>query len=155
MIIVCGLPRSGSMSMAKAFQMLGYKTLFYCPLTGQGEDWISRFQGNNYDVIVDWSLVSMLDEGVLEAFNPNKVVLLTRESGWELSLDNFGVSRHADEYMADFQRGLEHMATTNIPYVVLDIVKSPRWNELCQFLKLPIPELDFPHLNQSEFSYKI
>lgn len=150
-----GIPRSGSASLAHALGVLGYRPFFYCPLTEQGLDWLLQDDLAQYDALVDWSLAGEV-EAATEAFLPSQIIFMARQAGWEHSLDNLGVQHLAPDYMADFQFALDFVQkSTKIPYVVLDINRNPRWNELCIFLGKPIPEIPFPHLNKSNFNYKI
>lgn len=157
MIIVTGLPRAGSMSISKALEILGYSPLFYCPLVQQGID--SRETGRpeivGYDAVIDWSIAGQM-KMALSYFKPNRVILLTRDDGWDLSVESFGVSRIGKSAMLDdLIYALEVLQNSSVPYIMMDIVKNPRWNQLCQFLDKPIPDIPFPHLNKSEITYNI
>lgn len=153
MILVTGLPRAGTMSTARALEILGYNILFYCPLTQQGKDWIG-VDLTKYDVLVDWSVSGILNDFV-KVVPTEKIIFLTRQNGWNTSLENLGVSRAGADYVSDYNFGVNYARNHQIPFISLDIVNNPRWKELCVFLDKAIPEIPFPHLNKSDFNYTI
>ena len=107
MILVTGLPRTGSMSVSQALTDLGYKTLFYCPLTLQGEDWIGE-DISNYDVLVDWSIVGIM-EPFLQSVKVEKIIFLSRSpASWIASVDNLVTDKSMSKfYMRDFNESLD------------------------------------------------
>ncbi len=141
------------MSLAAALEILGYRTQFYCPLTEQGRDWVMG--GIDCDALIDWSVAGFIETAV-EFWQPTHLIFLTRHDGWRASLSNFGVDQLAPDYMQDLERAIVFIRDhTKIPYVVLDVQANPRWDPLCKFLDKPIPDVDFPHLNKSNFNYRI
>lgn len=135
-IIVTGLPRSGSMSVAEALTILGYNTIHHCPIRNPGTEHL--LSEDTYDAYVSCNYL----------FTPfctsNKWILLHRDD-WESAI------RKIDE---NFDRWLDH---TIVYYKkrkleqenLLHYNVNQGWEPLCSFLNKPVPNVDFPHLNKA------
>lgn len=157
MIIVCGKPRSGTTSVAKALNELGYNTLHFCPLTNpnsplgdfiENGDWCETLK--RYDALVSWRLTPYI-ESIEIWFNIDKIIYCNRKSGWEASVEQFGFSKEQieiinSEYKESFKRK---------PGLEIDISSGDGWKELCSFLDKKVPKTNFPNLNKSENNYAI
>ena len=155
MILSCGLPRAGSTSVAQALTILGYNTLHFCPFTNSTPEHYLGFNFDDYDAVVDWTQAGQIELFFTFVKKVDQVIFLDRKKGFEVSLANFGINS-PDRYIKYLEHAKDYIYKyTEIPYVVLDIPGNPRWKELCQFLGKPIPDINFPHLNESEFNYKV
>ncbi len=55
-----------------------------------------------------------------------------------------------DAYRAHNAAVRAHFATRPAQFLELDIIRAPRWDELCAFLHLPVPNRPLPHANPTE-----
>jgi hypothetical protein len=204
-LIGAGLPRTGTLSLKVALEVLGIGPCYHMvnvlgnldlvppwrqALDGDGQ-WEEIFQG--FEATVDWP-GSYFYRELIDVY-PNAKVLLTVRDGhvWTRSMretiwgvlygDN--VARHLSDARADVDDGWrgyvelmtemwrrsdliagehttdEQMSNAMGRYheAVQRTVPSDRllvwsveegWGPLCEFLDLPVPEMPFPHLNDSK-----
>jgi hypothetical protein len=55
-----------------------------------------------------------------------------------------------DAYRAHNAAVRAHFATRREQFLELNIIREPRWNELCTFLRVPVPAAPLPHANPTE-----
>jgi hypothetical protein len=53
------------------------------------------------------------------------------------------------EWLDDYENNVYNdIQISGYPYVFLNLIENPRWDELCEFLKLPIPDVPFPNTDK-------
>jgi len=172
-----GLHKTGTTTLGKALQTLGYTHRAHAPKllpAIQRGDWRPVMRKvRKYDSFADtpWPLLFReLDERVPGA----KFILTLRDpDAWYRSLANHAGERSTPMrewiygpgngspagreaiYKARFA---EHNAAVQAYFagrpadlLVIDLTAAPRWDELCAFLGLPVPPEPFPHYNQASY----
>lgn len=169
MIFGVGLPRTGTRSLARAMQLLGYKTKHY---STRGE-WIQFLKGNRkgVDFIVDLPVPLYIDS-LLDAFPRAKFIHTTRSietwlpsikklfarHGWNDSQDwshwraqLFGWDDRAPELLRI--RAAHEEKVRSIGYrrdlLILDLERGDGWAKLAPFVGVPAPTVPFPHEGKS------
>jgi len=167
-----GLQKTGTSSLHKALQILGYKSR-HSPMA-----WRNKIYHNgDYAPIKDnWDAITNFGEWFfpqLDAMFPmSKFILTLRDMeswlvslegmysraippGFDTLMDVFGIRRFNEDrcrYIHSFHTKtvLEYFRNrTN--YDSLFIFKMPfKWEPLCIFLDKPIPDVPYPHANQTK-----
>jgi hypothetical protein len=132
-----GLPRTGTTTLAKALEILGYDVAHYCPITNPSTlDQLSL----EHEAYVASNLLINADT------SKGKWIVLVKPNRWEESMYYMGTD------LCDWQ---DHMKA----HEKLEKVKQPNvlhfyindgWYELCKFLGHEIPDEEFPWLNGRE-----
>ena len=172
-----GLQKTGTTSLGKALQLLGYTVV---------ESEIDReplYRGDmqalfacfdTYDAAEDnpWSI---LYKELHQKFPDAKFILTIRdEEKWIRSMVNhFGTSTtklrefiygqgkgspigNEQLYVQRFQKHnqdvVEYFERFPGQLLVIDITKQARWDEICAHIGLPIPNVPFPFLNKRQWS---
>lgn len=131
-ILVAGLPRSGTTTVAKALEILGYDVVHYCPITNPNTK--DHLYSQDYTAYVSSELLLM---------NPKpkgKWIILHRDK-WYESMWKLG------EDICEWQEHLKALETmkkdpNNFIYSVED-----GWEPLCEFLGIPKPNVEYPFEN--------
>jgi hypothetical protein len=175
-VLGIGMGRTGTQSLAKALEILGYRAK-HCPqfyLDDEGSLCVSQEDIARFDALTDEPCI-LVYKDVDRQYPGSKFVLTVREIGsWLRSVENnSGALRewrarfpavpvlHRALYgTAAFERKTfaaayhEHVADVEAyfrdrPYdlLVLDICAGDGWEKLCPFLDKPIPDRPFPRLN--------
>jgi hypothetical protein len=55
-----------------------------------------------------------------------------------------------DAYRAHNAAVRAHFATRPGHFLEMNIIREPRWDELCAFLRVPVPDRPLPHANPTE-----
>ena len=171
-----GLSKTGTSSLARALEILGYRTKDYLGVEKYVRGDLNSIDRNiitENDAFTDTPIPSFYKE--LDRQYPNsKFILTVRETnGWlksckkqftqkledkqneahkKLFMDLYGCSVF-DEKL--FQKGynsfvnsvLEHFKDRPDDLLVLDIIGGDGWEKLCPFLDKPIPDVAFPKAN--------
>jgi len=147
-IIGCGLPRSGTTSLAKAFEILGYETLHHCPYTNPTLEDVLRdvrgwMQQSGNRAVVTSAVLPYLDQltefPALYLDRPKKEV--------EFSLQNLGHDP------ADIERSFGGI---EIPAWVDQVATSDvAWEPVCQFAGCEVPSVPYPRENQGPINFAI
>lgn len=134
----CGLPRTGTTSLAKALEILGYDVVHYCPITHSNTQ--QEFQ-EIHQVYVSSNL--------LNDFRPWEgkwIVLYPRKDWLEYMLLVYG--KYAHTLFLTYRDGWYNIKEYKAPNI-LHYVITEGWEPLCRFLGHNIPKEPFPHLNAS------
>ena len=159
MLICTGLPRTGTTTLAKALDILGYNTLHYCHLTNTKtsknmDDEIYRMirgWSSHYDAIISPSL-SEYPNSIIQAKYP--VIICHRRDtySWNRSIEQFGESISIYEQSI---QNLEKIEQNCKNVLIFDVSAGDGWDKLCDFLSIQHPNTEFPHLNKSGNIYEI
>lgn len=155
-ILNIGLPRTGTYSLSIALLKLGYKTKHY----PENIDIIS-----NYDAACE--VVFSYEE--LERKYPNSMYIFTTrnlddwlrsckhhikhyKNNWNPFWKNRNKWKEIYEYKLN---SIYFFKTENFKnrFIFLDLNDNKKWKKLCNFLRKPIPNFDYPNLNKSK-AYK-
>lgn len=131
-----GLPRTGTTSLSKALEILGYDVIHYCPITNPNT---KEDLTEDHQAYVSSELLLSLNT------TEGKWIFLHRED-WLKSMWNMG------EDLCEWQVHI-NMWNTRAKNLVADNVLHYKitdgWKPLCQFLGKPIPDVEFPNVNAS------
>lgn len=160
MIWVTGVPRTGSKSIHRALEILGYKALWACVLTNRQN--IDKLKNSlntlnkEYDAIVANAILS--DIKLFYAFNqivkPEDLIILTKRRNTKKfinSLENFGLYEY--DLIEYYER--ENILRESFPSQTYDFSIEDGW-EICNIIGSNIPkDMEFPVLNQLPINYSI
>jgi hypothetical protein len=158
-----GLSRTGTTSLHRALEILGYRSVHYPP-----PDSIDALL-EDHDALSDTPVACRFRE--LDCRYPNSRFILTvrdfrswltstrrffagppPEQAWrrEVRLETYGrldwdrrAFLHA--YHRHIETVTEYFATRPEALLILDVVAGEGWEPLCDFLEKPVPALPFPH----------
>ena len=180
-IIGVGFQKTGTSTLKESLEILGYKVKdttprALIPILKQNYKKVLRII-KNYDALEDTPWYMIYRE--LDARIPDcKFILTIRdEESWYRS-----VSRHIGDlrtaqhewiygrgrglpkddrenslgvYNRHNQGVLEYFKHRPDDLLVIDFTKGDRWEKLCRFLCMPAPEVEFPHLNKTDYDEKV
>ena len=151
-IIGVGLPRTGTTSLAKALETLGYQVIHFCPLTHVEtlvDIELSMRDPNISLVSSHRELFSMTADGL----GANKFILLHRDlKEWRQSVSSFG--KQAEKYAEGlFEKYLECWALDRPNLLHYNVEEG--WGPLCEFLGKTKPLVGFPKTNQGPQNWSI
>ncbi len=174
-----GLPKTGTSTLGRCFEILGYKKAPYnLQLINQiarGNYSDLKAEIDQYDCFEDWPW-PVIYKYLLEQYPQAKFVLTLRanERVWLNSLQKhtsrntrknseylrqqfFGSPNPWDdeEVYLNFYRNhivevTELFKDKPDQLLIVNWEDEDGWQELCDFLGLEIPEIDFPHMNQAK-----
>lgn len=175
-ILGIGLGRTGTTSLARALQVLGFKTK-HCPefyLDDEGKLIISPEDLREFEALTDEPTILVFKE-VDRDYPGSKFILTVREmESWLRSIVNNGNAmrewRQKDPAVpvlhealygnSTFDRDVyseahrqhvvamsEYFANRPQDLLIMDICAGDGWEKLCPFLGRPIPDRKFPSLN--------
>lgn len=162
-----GMPKTGTTSLGMAFRQLGLNTLGWSPdvhfdYTKQGNAEPALLLAQNYDAFEDGPWHNLPVELLDDHFPGSKFILLEREDHkWFESMcvhfkgDEFDwFNCHEKELwiarkQKKYQRIRNYFFDRPDDLLIMNIVDdSGGWEELCQFLDLPVPSASFPWVNR-------
>lgn len=133
MIIGIGLPRTGTRSLAKALDILGYRGSHHCELIGQRN---APRLTDNY--IIDNSIYNRLPSLIT---NDDLFIMTIRDyDEWKASVSKFDYT--GPDLLKYKSLCLEAFCQDHNNLLIFDI--SEGWEPLCNFLGKAIPEVEFP-----------
>jgi hypothetical protein len=175
-VLGIGLGRTGTTSLARALQVLGYRTK-HCPdfyLGDDGQLIISPEQVRGYEALTDEPTI-LVYEDVDRDYPGSKFILTTRElESWLTSIQNNGdaLREHREQFPAipvlfeslygtpTFDREKfvashhRHVAAVRDYFgerpddlLEMDISAGDGWEKLCPFLDKQVPDRPFPKRN--------
>ena len=170
-VIGVGVPKTGTSTLGQCFEILGVT-----PAVGhrkplavrarRGDIRASLTEAEHYRGFQDtpWS---MLYREMDQHFPGSKFILTTRRdslaraiSAWHHKLRKGEVEGEATEkFLAKHQRLYEAHNTAARRYFehrpgdLLEVCweNGDGWSELCEFLRLPLPDVPFPHANRGQY----
>ena len=133
MIIGIGLPRTGTRTLAKALEILGYNGSHHCELIGTTKD-----RDENDSFIIDNSSYHSFKN-----LNKNNIYIMTyrQPEKWRKSVFQFSEYKGPDIEAYKY-RCINMLQKENIKFLILDIVEG--WEPLCEFLGKIKPDSNFP-----------
>ena len=155
MIIITGMPRTGSTSMADAMRILGLRVLHACPYTNgknlnQCIDDYFFPEKSDYEAVVCNHFLTF-DYPILDN---KKIILLTRrESEYILSAESIGIPKDDIQKALMNERRMLKVLGGHNDYLVFNVKDG--WGPLCEFLGKPVPDADFPHVNKGPENWQI
>lgn len=171
-----GLSKTGTSSLARALEILGYRTKDYPGIERYLPGDLASIDASlleQYDALTDTPIPSFYRE-LDRAYPGAKFILTVRDMpGWLQSCKKQFTERHAqamneaharlfhDLYgttvfdEAKFRAGYERFARGVLDYfaarphdlLVLNITAGEGWERLCAFLDKPVPDIPFPKAN--------
>ena len=171
-IFCIGFVKTGTTSLYKALNILGYRTVRLLDLKTWNKkgpkQYVKQISNWKYDAFVDFPMG--FDEVFvdIEKEIPNsKFILTTRDiKKWQKSyFHHFDGSGWQIKTTDDIKKRTEKMEKHNndvIKYfknkpnklLIMDITKGDGWEKLCKFLNKPIPNQPFPHKNIGKYRKK-
>ena len=172
-IFVVGLSKTGTTSLHDAFGILGVKSIHYpqCYKLVEGSirfNWNWRLE--QFNAFSDIPVVAFLDD-IIASYPDSHIIYTSREkSSWLKSCEKhfeseainpIGEALREHVYGAPvfdyelFSRKYDHHAelisnkfNTHPRFLELKLESSEKWGPLCRFLKIPVPNIDYPHSNK-------
>jgi len=171
-----GLSKTGTTSLARALDVLGYRTKDYMGVTRYVPGDISSLDWDvlrSHDAFTDTPIPSFYKE-LDQAFPGSKFILTVRSSeDWLRSCRKQFTKRKAEKLNesersiflelygstafepSSFRQGYEQFVEGVLEYfearpddlLVMDICGGDGWEKLCPFLGIPVPDAPFPRLN--------
>ncbi len=157
-VIGLGLPRTGTTSISKALEILGYSGSHFCILQNKEMNFLAPFSKKTFQV--DNSYYKNYRE-LFEETGANsrpKFILTTRKrEDWLVSIGRFNREEwlrsngrfdvvdlpDIDEYEAEVEDFFEHQ---NGKLLRLNLFEDKHpWERFCEFLAEPVPKVVFPH----------
>jgi hypothetical protein len=179
-VFCIGFQKTGTTTMMEVLRLLGYRVTG--PNHARDKDIAEKFErvaaelSHRYDAFQDnpWPLVYRQ----MDALHPeSKFILTTRdEQGWYDSYRNhfehkestpmevllYGPEARYFEGGPELYKGRMRRHNQEVrdyfrdrpdDLLVLDISRDPRWEPICAFLGLPVPEVPFPHSNHRKYTF--
>lgn len=177
-----GLSKTGTSSLARALEIIGYRTKDYMGIESYIRGDLASLDKNTLeknDAFTDTPIPSFYKE--LDQKYPNSKFILTvrDEEGWlksckkqftqkladkqneaqkKLFTDIYGCSVFDEEF---FKSGYNKFVKSVLDYfenraedlLVLDIAAGDGWEKLCPFLDKPIPDIAFPKANVTQIRW--
>lgn len=166
MVFGVGLPRTGTSSLTKAMQILGYRSAHRKTRSGR----ITRHDISKYDFLADIPVCGWYDDSDLEG----KFILTVRDplewyesyvkmqykvwggaGPWPLDFAAYlcyektlGFSLDRTELLQRFEKHT-YDVLTHRPDALVFKTGEHGWKELCAFLNEPIPEIPYPWINKN------
>ena len=172
-IFCIGMFKTGTSSMAIAFEKLGYKTL-RGPWWPEGimikddfyerpNEWIPYYsiikeKIGHYNAFVDYPWMFLYDK--IDNWYPQARFVLTVRDPEDLAKSDIAMLKrlgHSEDkihskdkiinrYIVHRKKVLKYFEKKN-NFIEIDIFKGEGWKKLCSFLNHDIPNIDFPHVN--------
>jgi len=131
-----GLPRTGTTSLSRALEILGYDVAHYCPITNAETKEELQEEHQAY-VSSELLLRLKLLEG--------KWIVLHRDN-WSDAMKSIGEDTKPWRKHIMAMRHVSRMRRHNILHYKI----TDGWKPLCDFLKKPVPSEEFPKLNSMQ-----
>lgn len=175
-VLGIGLGRTGTTSLARALELLGYRTK-HCPdfwLDDAGELIISPDDVRDFEALTDEPLIPIFRQ-IDRDYPGSRFILTVRETRpWLTSIENNGRAQRehrarlpavpvlheklygtatfdCGSYAAAHRRHVrnvrDYFAERPGDLLVMDVCAGDGWETLCPFLGKPLPDRPFPRLN--------
>ena len=166
-----GLAKMGSISLQKAWCILGYKTLHYpvswseiddcdavngTSIACRFEEVDRRYPGSQFILTLrdlePW--LKSCESHYCQRFRQEDLAPRHREFRRKNMLRLYGVEAYDPEaftkaYFSHISRVKNYFATRTQDLLILNIPSGDGWEKLCPFLRHAIPAIPFPHANQT------
>lgn len=131
-----GLPRTGTTSLSKALEILGYDVVHYCPITNPNT---KEDLTEDHQAYVSSELLLRIN------INEGKWIFLHRED-WLKSMWNIGEDLSKWKiHVKVWNNGVRNLVSDNVLHYRI----TDGWEPLCNFLGKPVPAVNFPRVNKS------
>lgn len=177
-VFCIGMFKTGTTSMGKALEILGYHTLngpwwpdgimLRDPWHEQPDEWpkydeIIKTQAEIYDAFQDYPWMYCYEK--CDRWFPGSRFILTVRDPVKVAESDIRMWRNnkvaghqipaKEKFIARYNRHYESVSRyfagrNNL--LVIDITEGAGWPEICGFLDKPVPQRDFPHLNKGRNS---
>ncbi len=172
-IFCIGMFKTGTTSMGRAFEILGFKTLngpwtednlIYDPWYKNSEKWkdnydLIRYKTTEFDAFQDYPWMFLYKE--LDKWYPDAKFILTVRDAEKVAESDLNMFRkynkelpqkqpYIDRYNTHYKSVTEHFKNKS-NLLVINLGESDEWTEICDFLNLPIPKKPFPHKNKGNY----
>ncbi len=136
MIIGIGLPRTGTRSLSAALEILGFRGSHHCEIIGTTRN---RQPTDSYRI--DNSFYRDLSD-----VDSNHTYIVTYRPYEEWRSSIFQYKQYEGPDIESYINScVSVFSNQGISLLVFNIRDG--WNPLCEFLKVPVPEIDFPKLS--------
>lgn len=154
MILLFGLPRTGTTSISQALTDLGFKVLHHCPLThDMGQEWWEGVKGD-WDALASWKIIEA-HQYYWRHTQPTHAIYSFRKQGWESSAESFGINHQEQKRLKNLAELTFRFYNKVIPTLKCE-AKSLTYEELAYFLGIHTNLWGkIPHLNKSENFFSI
>lgn len=171
-----GLSKTGTTSLTKALEILGYEAIHnpsYLLNIDGGTLSLDYNEVDRYDALTDIQMAKFYKE--LDSRYPgSKFILTTREvKSWLASCKNhfnqyrttsekvkaldtamYGTDMFVSEklekvYFQHYNEVVEYFKGRNNDLLIIDILENDKWQKLCDFLNKPIPNESYPMRNKA------
>jgi hypothetical protein len=173
-VFCVGMFKTGTTSMGRALEILGYHTLngpwwpngimLADPWYERPEEWkrydaVIRSQAEKYDAFQDYPWMYCFKE--CDRWFPGSKFILTLRDPDQVAESDIRMwrkvnvpadqipprSKFISRYNAHYESVARYFAGRN-DLLTINITAGVGWREICEFLDKPLPEKEFPHLNQ-------
>lgn len=170
-VFFIGAPKTGTTSLHKALQMLGYRAVKLLNLKGwdrHGRDqYVRDIKKWKYNVFSDFPFGYEDLYKKIDQMYPNSKFILTIRDSESLKRSNINFYKGTDwrglsepiekgikEYEERNKQIIEYFKDRPSQLLVIDIIKGEGWENLCKFLDKPIPDKPFPRSNVGRYRKK-
>lgn len=165
-----GLSKTCTSSLFEAFKILGFNSRHYLNEASY-QHMIRGTSGYDFDFVIDLPICSRY-KTIFEIYPTSKFILTIRdidawltsiEHHWKMHTQNVqDWNSHKIEMYGSINFDNDHFRkvyTDHIDMVtkffkpeqllIMDIQNGDGWEQLCQFINVDIPDVDFPHSNKT------
>jgi hypothetical protein len=167
-VFCVGAVKTGSSSLTKALNILGYRTIQNISIKEPKEGWVNYIKNSNFDFWADWP---MRKKGLYKEIDktlPNSKFILTirDKESWAKSYKNYFerspweiknpqvFEKRLKTYEQQNNEIIKYFKDKPSQFLIVDIIKGAGWNEICNFLDKPIPNKPFPHKRKGKYKKK-
>ena len=166
-VFCIGDVKTGTSSMYKALNILGYRTVRLFDLQiwhkkGLNE-YVKKIQKSKYDAYVDYPFgIGDLFKKIYKKFPNGKFIFTIRKKkSFQNSFVNY-VGLSLEDNPKEIKERLEKYEDHNRSVItffkdkpsqllVMNVIEGDGWEKLCKFLDKPIPKKPFPHKNKGKY----
>jgi len=172
-VFCIGMFKTGTTSMGKAFEILGFKTLngpwieegiIHDPWYKNPEKWAESFDKikekiENYDAFQDYPWMFLFKE--LDQWYPDAKFILTTRDAEKVAQSDLNMLKkyqqelppkqpYIDRYLNHYKAVKEYFKDKN-NLLEISLESGDDWEKICNFLDVPIPQKPFPHKNKGNY----
>jgi len=173
-VFCIGMHKTGTTSLAKALTILGYRVRDYpsVRLLGDRFLWLRGTQINDFNCFTDATIIPLYKR--LDKKFPNSKFIITIRpinswlescSKWPnfirpnvtgkrkiyrervLGAKNYDEVIFKEKYQEHFNDVTSYFKNRQKDLLLLDLYQDNKWEAICEFLKKPKPQEDYPHSN--------
>jgi len=143
-VIGLGLPRTGTKSLAKALNILGFSGYHYCSMNKEMKSY-NRTEVKEADI---FDITTYYYRSYEMLFNKDYYYILTNRNkeSWLKSCAKFDPDPTIPDIEVYKNDVVKFFNKNNGKLLVLDLENAFKWNQLCSFLNKEIPVCDYPEV---------